>query len=305
MYRRITAIAARQVGLITRTQLLGVGLHPEAIRRLVQSGRFESVQDGLYRIAGYPPSWDQRLMAALLLGGRGAMISFEAAGMHWKLESVHTTTPHVTVVHAQKTRILDATVHRTRLVAPGDVVRRGPLRVTSPWRTVIDLAGVMPPDGLEDLLDDALRRRLVTVNGLVHRLDVRGRRGVRGVRRLAQLLAERTLQRKKASTLQNRVRRGIERAGLPTPDEEVDVYDRSGRFIGRVDFCYPAKRVFIEVDGSHHETKKQHEDDLVRQNALVRAGWRPLRFSKKTVDAKAYLAEIADLFSGESPTTPT
>ncbi len=303
MDRRIAAVAVRQVGLVTRQQLLHLGLHPEAIRRRVLSGRLETVQNGIFRMPGYPKTWDQRLMAALLIAGGGSAISFDAAAMIWQIDAIRTDRPHVTVVHAQKIKNGEMIVHRTRLIAPGDVVHRGPLRVTSPWRTIFDLAGVLSRDALEDALDDAIRRRIVTVTGLAKRFDLRGRRGVRGVARLSSLLADRTGSRPKASTLQNRFRRGLMRAGLPIPEEELDIYDNTGRWIARVDFAYRALRLAIEIDGSHHETRKQREADLIRQNKLVRAGWRPLRFTKHDVEARTYVAELAEVFSGESPAT--
>jgi very-short-patch-repair endonuclease len=58
--------------------------------------------------------------------------------------------------------------------------------------------------------------------------------------------------------------------------------------------------VYIEIDGSHHETRKQWEDDIARQNRLTKAGWRPLRYDSDQVRAKGYISEIGALFvSGE------
>ena len=89
-------------------------------------------------------------------------------------------------------------------------------------------------------------------------------------------------------------------AALPMPEEEWDVIDGSGRWLARVDFAYPEKKVYIEVDGSHHETRRQYVDDLARQNELARAGWLPLRFTKEDVDAKSYVRVIAEVCSGET-----
>jgi very-short-patch-repair endonuclease len=63
-----------------------------------------------------------------------------------------------------------------------------------------------------------------------------------------------------------------------------------------VDFAYPEKKIYIEVDGSHHETRKQREDDLRRQNKLSRAGWLPFRYTRADVNAKRYIGEITELF---------
>src|SRR5438105_4186173 len=110
--------------------MLELGLHAESVQRRVVDGRLERIHPGIYRFPGYPPTWDQRIMAAVLVGGPGAAVSFEAAAMGWKLEGMTTDRPHITVVHPQQVRLPGVIVHRTRLFAPGDVVKRGALRVT-------------------------------------------------------------------------------------------------------------------------------------------------------------------------------
>jgi hypothetical protein len=304
MRGRIADLAARQLGLITWQQLLEMGVSRETIKRWIRNGTLASIHRGVYRLPGYPITWDQRCFAALLAAGGFSALSFQAAGMYWEAAGVRAETPHITIVDAQKLRLPGVIVHRTRLLAPGDIVRRTGLRVTSPYRTIIDLAGVLAPDVLEDALDDLVRRRLVSVRALAARLEIRGRRGVRGVRSLAALLAARDGQRRKASGHQNRFRRDIERAGLPTPLEEHDIYDEAGRWLARVDFAYPERKVYVEIDGSHHETPKQWRSDVARQNRLALSGWRPLRFTKPDLDARRHLAEVSALFrSAESRDT--
>jgi len=303
---RITACSAAQFGLITWAQLIDLDVHRETIKRLIRRGHLEVFHPAVYRLPGYPVTWDQRLMACLLLCGRGSAISFEAAAQSYGIDTVRAGRPHVTVVHQQRVKAEGFVLHRTRLFAPGDVITRGPLRITSPLRTIIDLAASLSMDALEDALDDALRRRLVTVKQLDKRLDVRGRRGVKGARNLQRLLDARDGQRAKASSLQNRFRRGLKRAGLPVPLEEHPVLDSSGRFVARVDFAYPGRKIYIEVDGSHHETRKQRQSDNARQNRLSQAGWTPLRYDRDQVNAKRYVAEISAIFaSGESRDTET
>ena len=296
MVDAIASIARRQLGLVTRSQLLQAGFVSEQIWRLLARGRLERIHPGVYRIAGYPPFWDQTLMAALLAAGKAAFVSFEAAGAHWALDAVVADRPHITVVHAQVARIDGVVVHRTRLLAPGDVLKRGPLRVASPYRTLIDLAASLPLPQLEDALDAALRQNLVSVAPLLKRLDIRGRRGVRGTGGLERLLEARRGQRKKASTLQNRFRRGLAASGLPMPLEEYQIFDRKGRFVARVDFAYPDIKVYIEVDGSHHEMRKHRQADMRRQNRLSREGWVPLRYDRDDVNKRSYVSEIGALF---------
>ncbi len=291
MHRAVAELAAGQIGLVTRPQLREYH-STDAIDRSVSVGRLEVIHPGIYRIAGAHVTIEQRLLAAQLATGGSSAVSFEAAAMLFEIDRIRTNTPQITVVHAQIAELHGVIVRRTRLWAPGDLIMKGPLRVTSPYRTIIDLAGVLSADRLEDALDDAIRRRLVSVSGMVKRLEIRGRRGVKGAGRLAALLDARIGSRPKASSLQNAFRRGLVRAGLPTPEEEYEVFDASGRFVARVDFAYPDLKIYIEVDGSHHETKKQRDSDRVRQNRLSAAGWTPLRYDKDQVRTKTYVAEI-------------
>jgi very-short-patch-repair endonuclease len=87
---------------------------------------------------------------------------------------------------------------------------------------------------------------------------------------------------------------------LPVPQYEVR--DDDGGLIARVDFAYPEVRLAIEVDGyAHHSSRKQWESDLARQNRLIAAGWRVLRFSSRDVNDHAAPAAVERvLTSGEA-----
>jgi very-short-patch-repair endonuclease len=63
------------------------------------------------------------------------------------------------------------------------------------------------------------------------------------------------------------------------------VTDGGGRFVGRVDFAYPAQRVAIEVDGfRHHDTRATFDDERARGNQLVAMGWQVLRITSKHLE---------------------
>ena len=60
---RALAIAQRQYGLITRWQLLEVGVHRRTLDRMLSAGRLEIVERGVYRVVGTPRTWEQRALA--------------------------------------------------------------------------------------------------------------------------------------------------------------------------------------------------------------------------------------------------
>jgi very-short-patch-repair endonuclease len=286
----IAARATRQLGLITRRQLLALGLSAPAISYRLEAGRLRRVHPAVYALAGFPSTWDQDLLAALMAAREHAAITHFAAGTLWHLEAVTAECPHVLVVHRRKLELEGVVVHRTRSVARGDIVRHGLLRVTSPARTLIDLATVLAADPLEDALDDALRRRLVSVTRLSARIETRN--GIAGMGTLRRLLRERSTERESGSGLENRFLRTFLKAGLPRPVRQYEVRNREGRFIARLDFAYPQARLAIEIDGyASHSGRKRWERDLARQNRLIVEGWRFLRFSRRDAD------QSSDLFA--------
>ncbi|HLZ36763.1 MAG TPA: DUF559 domain-containing protein [Mycobacteriales bacterium] len=99
-------------------------------------------------------------------------------------------------------------------------------------------------------------------------------------------LAERavTLARPAAeSPMETRQRLLLVLAGLPEPVPQHEVRDPDGVLIARLDLAYPQRRLGIEFDGSGHADPRQWRADLRRQNALLRAGWRLLRFTAADV----------------------
>jgi very-short-patch-repair endonuclease len=78
----------------------------------------------------------------------------------------------------------------------------------------------------------------------------------------------------------------VRSAGLPEPVRQLDSGDAAG-CIGRVDFAYPRLRLVIELDGRrHHSSKLDFESDRARDNRLVAAGWRVIRFTWHQVSAE-------------------
>ena len=70
-------------------------------------------------------------------------------------------------------------------------------------------------------------------------------------------------------------------ARLPRPEAQLPVHDDEGRFLGRPDLLYARQRLAIEFDGGNHRDRLV--DDNRRQNGLVGAGFRLLRFTSADV----------------------
>lgn len=135
-------------------------------------------------------------------------------------------------------------VVRHAVAGPVDVVVVDGLVVTSPARTVVDLARVGGVVAGVVAGDAALRGGLATVDELVAECERAGRgRGVRAARRTSGLVD--ALSESPGESL-SRVR--IAEWGLPAPVLQHEVRDRDG-LIGRVDFWWPRHGVAGEFDG--------------------------------------------------------
>jgi very-short-patch-repair endonuclease len=88
------------------------------------------------------------------------------------------------------------------------------------------------------------------------------------------------------SELESRFLRLCRRFGIPRPD-------RNERIEGKErDFVWRDARLVVEVDGhATHGTRFAFEDDRARDVALVRAGWRAVRFTHAQIAFNA--AEVA------------
>jgi len=243
------------------------GFSRKTIDRRLAAGAWERLYPGVYRLAGVPATWRQALFAACLAWGLGAVVSHRAAAALWGFLGFEP--PIELSVPRQRRRAHTHLVHRPMSLPDVDVITVDAIPVTTPARTLIDIAGCVDADVLEEALDDALRRRLVSVARLRWRLRDLGPAGRRGARVLGDLLDARAgVARVPESGFETRLLRVLRAAGLPTPV----VQHRIGAY--RVDFAYPYARVAIEADGFRwHSTRLQWDRDRTRRNALTTMGW--------------------------------
>ncbi|MGH2812029.1 MAG: type IV toxin-antitoxin system AbiEi family antitoxin domain-containing protein [Actinomycetota bacterium] len=284
--RLCAALASRQDGVISRRQALERGLTASEISREVRSGRWEIVFPGVYRIAGAPASWKLSLTAACLWGQGVTFISHRAAGALYEMPGLPRGIIEITTSRNLRSHDPDLIIHRGVLLAPPDRAVFGTLPVTSPARTLIDLAGVATPEVLEVALDDALRRRLITLPRLRWRIATLGVAGRGGGTLIKNLLEARASAGPAAeSPLETRVIRMLRRSGLPEPARQYEVRS-GGKLIGRIDLAYPRHRLGIEVDGlRYHSGRRQLERDLLRRNRLEREGWRIVHATSEQLKA--------------------
>jgi very-short-patch-repair endonuclease len=278
--RRVADLAADQYAVFAQDQALACGMTKQILHRRLADGRLQQVQPRVYVMAGAPDSWNQRLLAACLAGGRSAAASHRSAGRLWGL--LQDDQPiEITVPLRRAPRLRNTLVHRSTDLTAGQVLCRRGIPVTNPLRTMVDLGAVLGPEEVEAALDRGLIAQRFSVAAVEHALEQLARSGRAGCGVLRRVLRERALgDRRPDSMLEPVMARLLQHAGLPPGAFQYVIRDADGRFVGKADFAYPDRRLVVEVDGwSAHGTRTAFHVDRRRHNELVSAGWTLLRFT--------------------------
>lgn len=293
--RRLVAIARQQHGLITREQALAAGVSATTISRWVASGRWERRRPGVYVVGAAPSTWTQRVLAAVLVVGAGALASHRTAARLWDLVD-RSGRIELLVGDDVHRRIDGVTVHRSRHLDPGDRALRAGVPCTSLARTLIDAAGSADAALVGRWVDVAIRDHGLTIGEVATRASQLAVPGRRMPRSLVQALAVRSDGHDPGrSALESRVLEALARAGMPEPVRQWPFTRADGRD-GFIDLAYPQAKVAIECDGwAEHGLRAAFDADRVRGNELVLAGWRLLRFTWTMTDDEIVAAIAAAL----------
>ncbi len=284
--RALARVAGRQHGAISYAQLRDLGLSRDAISHRFRHGRLHRVHRGVYLVGHTAPTELGPFAAALLAAGPEATLSHRAAGWLWRLVDDAPSTVDVTVTRSGAHSRPGLRVHRVGALHPADARRRRGLPVTSPARTLVDLAGDVRPPELDAAFERARTARLVRP------ADVRAslarnpaRRGAPAVRALVDDRPGLT-----RSAAERRLLDLLGRGGLPRPLTNVRV---SGH---EVDMVWHEAGLVVEVDGyAWHRGRRSFEHDRRRDADLQVAGYRVLRVTWRRIgdEPEAVLVLIA------------
>jgi very-short-patch-repair endonuclease len=243
----------------------------------------------VYRLAAVAPSGRQAALAATLWAGPGSAVSHASAGVLWGIDGVLATRVELWVPRRLRSKLVR--VHQGEL-SNRDRRVLDSIPITSPARTIVDLAAVLDEESLDAAVDDVLHRGRTTLGVLRARVELASTEKRSGVSLLCKLLDERVGGRAAESRLETRVRRLLHGAGLrPVQQHEVVVGGR--RY--RLDFAWPALRVAVEPDGySAHGARTAFEHDRARWADLTSVGWRlvPVTWTQATREPSAFLERV-------------
>jgi very-short-patch-repair endonuclease/predicted transcriptional regulator of viral defense system len=267
--RAITRLANRQQGVVLCGQLLALGLGAKAIDHRVARGVLHVIHRGVYAVGHRVLTREGRWMAAVLAAGPGAVLSHRSAAALWGIWNSGATI-EVTVAR----RCRRPGIHAHRIALPDDEVttHRG-IPVTTPARTLLDLAEHLTPQRLERAVHEAEYRRLTSPIPLEALLTRHPRR--RGTAALRTIVDRDNLGHNIPKTeLETAFIAFLDTHALPRPrvNEPIGPYT--------VDALWPQSRLIVELDSrSAHHTTKAFEDDRARDRDLQVRGYNVLRIT--------------------------
>jgi very-short-patch-repair endonuclease len=187
---------------------------------------------------------------------------------------------------ARRQRRRDVKVHEARDIIALDRTEYRGIPCASVVRILVDVPAVLTAQRADQMWEDALRRRLCTVDQVADRFVQVARRGRPGTRVGRELLARRVGRYVPTmSEFERRVAELIERAGLPAPQRQHAV--RLDETTVYLDLAWPDLMIGIECDGlfDHGSNVRLPWDDD-RQNELQLRGWLILRFTWETLTTR-------------------
>jgi hypothetical protein len=258
--RAIATLAHRQRGYVTRPQLLELGLGPDAIKYRLKVGRLIRVYAGVYAV-GRIPTWPvDRAAAAVLACGPGAVLSHGSAAALWGSFRRWDFPFEVTARDARRRKGIR--VHRSTTLTRRDITTQLGVRVTSPARTLLDIAPRVSDKTLTRAVNDARIARHLHLSRLAELL-------CRCPRHPGAARLRRFVERPNGPTRSEFEDAFVEftaRHGLPVPQVNATVDGRE------VDAWFEAERLIVELDGyGAHSTKDAFETDRERDAANLAA----------------------------------
>jgi hypothetical protein len=157
----INALAEQQQGLVARSQLLEAGMTPDMVRARVDAKLLRPVQRGVY-LVGPPVAPHLNEMAAVLACGQGAVVSHRSAAALWGLlpHPGPSASVDILVPMPDRGRRPGIRARHTSRLQESEVTTWNRIPVTTPARTVLDLAGEVQRRELERVVAKTEREGL-------------------------------------------------------------------------------------------------------------------------------------------------
>jgi very-short-patch-repair endonuclease len=283
-------LADRQHGVASHEQLVAAGLSHRAVSRSLKAGRLRPMFRSVYSVGHAAVRREGWCRAALLACGDKSVLGHRTACMLWRFRH-DELFPLSVIVPNNRGRKIDRVQVRRMQLGRREWMTLDGLRVTTPARTIVDMAGELSPREMRRLVERAQDLRRFDPNRIEIVLERNPRRP--GCRPLLHLIA---LLKPDADGAKSYLERLfltlIRKAGLPKPGVNVKIEGRER------DFVWRNQRLVIEVDGyAFHSSKQAIARDKKRDRELTAALWRPARFTYEEVafEPAATASDLRDL----------
>jgi len=279
----LRTIAEHQHGLVRRDQARSIGLSVGQIHRLPSRG-WDQANAQTLRLRGAPRTREQLALAEVWQHAEHAGLARQSAAWLWGLPGFELEPFHVLRRRNSTGRGGDRR-HESRLVLDRHIVVHRGVPVTTPSRTIFDLAGCCHPRRVERALDSMWAAGLLGAHDLGTIVDELARRGRRGSTLMRELASDRGVDfRPVESGLERRFVEILE-AGQAEPfDRQVELGDDNGP-IGRVDFLDRPRSLVVEIDSLRfHSSPSDRGQDARRDARLQAAGFAVLRIEEPELD---------------------
>lgn len=277
---------ADEHGLLRKRDLVPRHLSSSSWSRAIRLGQLVTIQPGIavVRTAARPEL--QQVAAALHASGDDGVVGGStAAWLHGV--SIPLTTPiHIiTPTRPRHRAILGSMLHRPTSIDDLEIEVLHGLRVTGPFRTLLDTAAWTPAFA-SHVFEHFLVHDRLTVTSTWRNLFVHSRQGRPGISTLRTLLQRWSLDTEQPeSVLEAKMLSLCFTNSLPAFEFQAPI----GPY--RVDFLWREQRVIAECDGFafHGSTRDQFERDRRRDAYLQSLGYTVWRFSFRQIVSEAQL----------------
>ncbi|WP_395310997.1 DUF559 domain-containing protein [Mycobacterium sp. AMU20-3851] len=260
----VAELLDRQGGVATTAQLLNV-LSRSRLDTRIRTGELLKVWPGVY--SGAEPDDGIRLRGLDLRANEPVAMCLATAAAAYGFDTEGDVDLHVLNPVGHQLRASDGLIIHRREGVPLAVVGGRPVAAAA-W-TAVEVARALRRPRVLATLDAALRSGTCDRAGLLDAVsDQRGRRGIVHVRELVPHADARA-----ESPMESEARLVMRDGGLPTPELQYEIIDRSGR-LWRVDFAWPDSRLAVEYDGfDWHSDPDSFTRDRQKRAALQEMGW--------------------------------
>jgi predicted transcriptional regulator of viral defense system len=275
--RRVMALAEAQHSVVTLDDMQQCGADKSWVYRQVRVGSIDRLGPSTYGVAGVRRSFADRAMAVVASVRGPVLVSHRsAAHLHGFERVLEPLSVEITVPRHHRPRPRPGIkVHESLAFDLAEPTACDGIPVTGVARMILDCA---PAEAKPiRLLDDALRRRVVTWEQLWSCYLTHNVRG-RNVAPFRRILLERDGNTPPAGEFAPRMAAMLTAGGLPMPVFEHRVVVGGHEYY--LDLAWPARMVAVECnDAGSHDTPKAFRRDPMKRNRCEGAGWLYLEFT--------------------------